>query len=104
MMPLISGGIVSEPADVSGRKSSTEGQTFALKPKHTPVTTALIDELSGKLVVVVVHHDATPTVHLKCSVRPLRYPICASCHLHPCSRNAEAFQGGEKCPTVVDGQ
>lgn len=50
------------------------------------------------MIWAVVHHDATPTVHLKCSVRPLRYPICASCHLHPCSRNAEAFQGGETCP------
>lgn len=47
MMPLISGGIMSEPADISGRKSSTEGQTSALKPKHTPITTALIDDFSG---------------------------------------------------------
>lgn len=73
MMPLISGDVVSERSDISGRKFSTEGQTFAPKPKHTPVTAALIDDLSGKLVVV--HHYATLTVRLKCSVRPLRFPF-----------------------------
>lgn len=50
-MSLISGDIVSERSDVSGREFSTEGQTFALKPKHTPITAALIDDLSGELLV-----------------------------------------------------
>lgn len=71
MMPLISGDIVLERSDIFGKKFSTKGQTFVLKPKHMPITAALIDDLSGKLVVVV-HHYATITVHLMCSVKPLR--------------------------------
>lgn len=70
MMPLISGDVVSKRSDISVRKFSTEGQTFALKPKHMPVTAALTDDFSGKLVMVV-HRYAT----LKCSVRLLRSPF-----------------------------
>lgn len=60
-MPLISGDVVSEGAHVSGRKSSTEGQTFARKPKRTPITAALTGDWIGKLVVAV-HRYAAITV------------------------------------------
>lgn len=74
-MSLISGDVVSERSDVSGREFSTEGQTVALKPKHTPITAALIDDLSGVAAGWWPVIYAALTVRLNCSVRPLRSPF-----------------------------